>query len=293
MAAQNLTPESVAGVQRPAWLERVVRAVSYLLLLALALAMFLPFVYAVSTSFKTLPEASEPGLRWIPASPTLDAYQRLVRAGFGRAVQNSVIVAFFVLVGRLAFNSMAGYALARLRFRGRSLLFTLIVASMFVPGIVLIVPRYLILSQLGMLNSYQGMILPLMTDAFGIFLMKQFFESIPKELEEAAQIDGASRFDIFFRVVLPLATPALATMAILSFQSAWNELIHYLIVAGTAPELYTLTLWLAQLRGSGFQVDWPVIMAGSMLTTLPTALIFLFFQRFFIEGVSYSGLAGQ
>jgi multiple sugar transport system permease protein len=288
-----LPAEAIPGTERPAWLERLIRVITYAALILLALAMFVPFIYALSTSFKSLPEASQPGIAWIPAAPTTAAYERLFSAGFGRAAFNSFFVAFWVLAGRLLFNSMAGYALARLRFPGRNLLFGVIVASMFVPGVVLIVPRFLILSQLGMLNSYQGMIVPLMTDAFGIFLMRQFFESIPVELEEAAQIDGASRFGIFFRVILPLATPALATMAILSFQGAWNELIHYLVVTGTYPPLYTLTLWLAQLRGTGFQVDWPVIMAGSMLTTVPTAIVFLMFQRLFIEGVSYSGLAGQ
>ncbi len=267
----------------------VSQILSYTILIILALAMFVPFIYAVSTSLKPLAEASQPGIRWIPLNPTLEAYQKLLQGGFGLATFNSVVVTFFVMAGRLLLNSMAGYALARIEFRGRGAFFGMIVASMFIPGIVLIVPRFLVLAQIGWLNSYQGMIIPIATDAFGIFLMKQFFEGIPKELEEAAMIDGASRFTIFRQIILPLAGPALATMAILSFQGAWNELIHYLVVTGTYPPLYTLTLWLAQLRGTGFQVDWPVIMAGSMLTTIPTALLFIFFQRYFIEGVSFSG----
>lgn len=267
----------------------LLQGLSYVVLIAIALAMFIPFIYAVSTSFKTLNEASLPGIRWIPAAFTVEAYQKLLQGGFGQAALNSVIVTFGVMAGRLVMNSMAGYALARIEFHGRNAIFSMIVASMFIPGIVLIVPRFLVLSQLGWLNSFQGMIVPIATDAFGIFLMKQFFESIPKEVEESAMMDGASRFTIFTQIILPLAGPALATMAILSFQSAWNELIHYLVVTGTNPPLYTLTLWLAQLRGTGFQVDWPVIMAGSMLTTIPTALLFLFFQRYFIEGVSHSG----
>lgn len=293
-ARSTLPEQRVVGAERPAWLETVIRALSYVVLIALALAMFIPFAYAVSTSFKTLPEsASQAAFNWIPQTPTAEAYRRLVSAGFWRAAFNSLFVSVLVLAGRLVFNSMAGYALARMRFTGRGLIFGAIVASMFIPGIVLIVPRFLVLSQLNLLNSYPGMVVPLMTDAFGIFMMRQFFETIPKELEEAAQIDGANRFTMFVRIILPLAVPALSTMTILSFQGAWNELIHYLVVAGTYPPLYTLTVWLAQLRGTGFQVDWPVIMAGSMLTTIPTAILFIFFQRLFIEGASTSGLAGQ
>lgn len=279
------------AVQREgrSWLTIVLQILSYVLLIGLALAMFVPFIYAVSTSLKPLAEATQPGIRWIPLNPTLEAYQKLAQGGFWQATFNSVLVTVLVMSGRLLLNSMAGYALARIEFRGRGALLNMIVASMFIPGIVLIVPRFLVLSELDMLGTYRGMIIPIATDAFGIFLMKQFFESIPKEVEESAMIDGASRFTIFTRIILPLAGPALATMAILSFQGAWNELIHYLIVAGTTPDLYTLTLWLAQLRGTGFQVDWPVIMAGSMLTTIPTALLFLFFQRYFIEGISFSG----
>lgn len=289
MTMRSEVPTVAAPREGRDWLKTIRQLISYGLLIALAITMFIPFIYAVSTSLKPLAEATQPGIRWIPESPTLEAYQKLAQGGFWGATFNSMIVTVFVMGGRLVLNSMAGYALARIEFRGRGGLLGMIVASMFIPGIVLIVPRFLVLSELGMLSTYQGMIIPIATDAFGIFLMKQFFESIPKEVEESAMIDGASRFTIFTRIILPLATPALATMAILSFQSAWNELIHYLIVAGTTPQLYTLTLWLAQLRGTGFQVDWPVIMAGSMLTTIPTALLFLFFQRYFIEGISFSG----
>ncbi len=289
MATVAPVQPSAAERERPGALALLGRILSYGILIALALAMFIPFIYAVSTSFKTLAESAQTGIHWIPQNFTTEAYSKLLQSGFGRATFNSFVVTFFVMAGRLTFNSMAGYALARIDFHGRGVLFALIVSSMFIPGIVLIVPRFLVLSQINWLNSYQGMILPIATDAFGIFLMKQFFESIPKEVEESAMIDGANRFEIFTKIILPLAGPALATMAILSFQGAWNELIHYLVVTGTYPPLYTLTLWLAQLRGTGFQVDWPVIMAGSMLTTIPTALLFLFFQRYFIEGISHSG----
>ena len=157
----------------------------------------------------------------------------------------------------------------------------------------MIIPRFIMLKQLGMLNTYQGVIIPLMADAFGIFLMKQFFESIPGEIEEAAMVDGASRFTIFFRIVLPMATPALTALAIFSFQGMWNNFMDVLVIVQGNRDLWTLPLGLAFLRGqSGETLDWTVFLAGSVLTTLPLAVIFFMFQRYFVEGVSYSGLKG-
>jgi multiple sugar transport system permease protein len=164
---------------------------------------------------------------------------------------------------------------------------------MMIPGIVLIIPMFIILKTLGMINNYSGLIVPKVITAFGIFLMKQFFESVPKELEEAARIDGATPFQTFFRVVLPTARPALVALIIFSFQGAWNDFMHPLIVVTTNQDLYTLPLGLALLRGGmGQNLLWNSLLAGSMLTTVPMAIIFFVFQRYFIEGISYSGIKG-
>jgi len=158
---------------------------------------------------------------------------------------------------------------------------------------VLLIPRFIILKQFGILNTYQGLILPLAADAFGVFLMKQFFESVPKELEEAARIDGANRLQMFFRVILPIARPALIALIIFTFQGAWNDFMFPLIVISVRQELYTLPLGLAVLRGGlGENLQWNAILAGSLITTLPMAIVFIFFQRYFIEGISYSGIKG-
>jgi multiple sugar transport system permease protein len=165
--------------------------------------------------------------------------------------------------------------------------------TMMIPGIVLIIPRFIILRQLGLINTYAGVIVTLSVDAFGIFLMKQFFESIPEELEEAAQVDGASRLVIFFRVVLPMATPALTALTIFSFQGTWNNFMDVLIINNGAPDLYNLPLGMALLKGQfGNTLIWNLFLAGAVLTTLPLALVFFVFQRYFVEGVSYSGLKG-
>jgi multiple sugar transport system permease protein len=162
-----------------------------------------------------------------------------------------------------------------------------------VPPIVLAIPRYLVLGQLGMLDTYGGLILPLAVDAFGIFLMKTFFESIPREMEEAARIDGASIFQTFTRIILPLAAPGLIALTILSFQGSWNEFLHPLIAAPSDPDLRTLPVGLALLRGAqGESLDFPLLLGASMLITVPVALIFFVFQRYFIQGVAASAVKG-
>jgi multiple sugar transport system permease protein len=188
---------------------------------------------------------------------------------------------------------MAGYSLARLKFPGNRVVFFIILGTMMIPGIVLIIPRFIIMRQLGMLDTYSGLIVPAATGAFGIFLMKQFFESIPNEIEEAAQVDGAGRFIMFFRIILPMATPALTALAIFSFQGSWNAFLDPLIVVQRNADLWTLPLGLALLRGAtGSALPWDKFLAGSVITTLPLAVVFFFFQRYFVEGVNYSGLAG-
>jgi multiple sugar transport system permease protein len=196
-------------------------------------------------------------------------------------------------LGRIFLASLAGYALAKMTYPGKQLLFWLVIVLLAVPGVVLLIPKFLILKQLGLLNSYGALILPLMFDAFAIFLMKQFFEQLPDELIEAAAIDGASAWQTFSRVMLPLAAPGLIALTILSVQGIWNEFLNPLIAVPAAPELATLPLGLANVRAAfGEAQPWNTILAGSLITTIPIAIVFFVFQRYFVQGVAATGVKG-
>ncbi|NED94287.1 carbohydrate ABC transporter permease [Phytoactinopolyspora alkaliphila] len=269
------------------------RVLGYAVLAFFAALFIAPFALALANSFKTRPETLADPLSLIPGEPTLRAYEIMARTDIPRWALNSVFVTVMVTVARLFLDSLAGYALARLRFPGRAVIFALVVAVLAVPPIVLAIPRYLVLGQLGMLDTYSGLILPLAVDAFGIFLMKTFFESIPREMEEAARIDGASIFQTYLRIILPLAAPGLIALTILSFQASWNEFLHPLIAAPSDPDLRTLPVGLALLRGAqGESQDFPLLLGASLLITLPVALIFFVFQRYFIQGVAASAVKG-
>lgn len=289
------TQTSTVALDRPRrpWTHSVRLLLSYGILFLLAAMFIYPFLLAISTSFKTLPEINQNPISLIPQTFTLAGYERLFSFNVGRWTFNSALVASLITLGNVFFASLAGYALARIPFPGSRVAFLGILGTMMIPGIVLIIPMFIILKTLGMINNYSGLIVPKVITAFGIFLMKQFFESVPKELEEAARIDGATQFQTFFRVILPTARPALVALIIFSFQGAWNDFMHPLIVVTTNQSLYTLPLGLALLRGGmGQNLLWNSLMAGSMLTTVPMAIIFFVFQRYFIEGISYSGIKG-
>ncbi|MFJ7999658.1 carbohydrate ABC transporter permease [Streptomyces sp. NPDC096310] len=270
------------------------RAVGYALVVGMALLYLLPFALQLVTGFKTDPDAAAHPLSLMPTTPTTAAYQRLFglsQSGDGvpflRWLSNSTLVAVLVTAGRVLFNSMAGYALARLRFRGRSLLFGFVLAVMAVPGVALLIPKFLVLNTFGIFDTYTGMILPLMVDAAGIFIMKQFFESVPREVEEAARVDGAGVFRIFWSVVLPMARPALITLTILSFQGSWNEFTHFLVATQSA-QYETLTTGLARFvsGGLGGGTQYPLKLAAALLSTLPVAALFFCFQRYFVSGAN-------
>jgi multiple sugar transport system permease protein len=277
-------PRTASGPARPPVAKRPPswgRAFTYALLVVIAVVYVLPFVVQLATSFKTNADAAANPLSPIPAPFTLQAFQDLfLRSDFPRWTLNSVIVAVCVTAGRVFFDSLAGYALARLTFRGRGLVFAAIIAVMAVPGIVLLIPKFLVVNQLGMYNSYSGMIIPLLADAAGVFIMKNFFESIPKSVEEAARMDGAGTFRVFWSVVLPMARPALITLIILSFQGSWNELAH-IIVSRSDPSLNTLTSGVAALVGGslGQGQQYPLKLAAALLMTIPVAVLFFLFQK--------------
>lgn len=259
----------------------VATSFTYAVLVVLALMFIYPFGIQVATSFKSDAEAAQNAISLVPQTWSTAAYERLfLRSDFPLWFRNSVIVTIVVTAGRVFINSLAGYALARLTFRGRGLVFAGLVAVMAVPNVVLLIPKFLVIKQVGIYNSFAGLIIPLLADAAGIFIMKNFFESIPPSVEEAARIDGAGAFRVFWSVVLPMARPALVTIVILSFQGSWNELSHF-IVASSDPELVTLTKGVAQLASGQLSqgTQFPLKLAAAAIMTIPVAVLFFVFQR--------------
>ncbi|MCK6081214.1 carbohydrate ABC transporter permease [Microbacterium sp. EYE_5] len=267
---RRVTRTSVAG-----------QVLLYAMLAVLAIVYIYPFLVQVATSFKSEQEAASSPISLLPQTFTTAAYERLfLNSDFPLWFANSAVVTILVTLGRVFFVSLAGYALARLTFRGRGVIFALVVAVMAVPAVVLLIPRFLVLNQLGMYDSYAGMVLPLLVDAAGVFIMKNFFESIPPSVEEQARIDGASTFRVFWSVVLPMARPALITIVILSFQGSWNELTHF-IVSTQSPELTTLTKGVASLASGQLSqgTQYPLKLAAAALMTIPVAVVFFIFQK--------------
>ncbi|MET7706742.1 carbohydrate ABC transporter permease [Micromonospora sp. NPDC005413] len=261
------------------------RFLGYATLVFFGLVFLYPFVIQIGNALKTEPDAAANPLSPFPDPLTLAGFERIFAGtNFPLWLGNSLLVTVLVTIGRVFFDSLAGYALARLRFRGRGGLFAAVIAVMAVPGVVLLIPKFLVLNQLGIYNSYAGLVVPLLADAAGVFIMKQFFESIPLSVEEAARIDGASIFRTFWSVVLPMAKPALITLTILSFQSSWNEFPHSL-VAVQNPDLFTLPRGLADLvSGSlGKGTQYPLKLGAALLATIPVAIIFVVFQRYFVR----------
>ncbi len=275
---------TAALVQRRRTLSPRVRAGvlgSYLLLILLALIYIYPFLISIAGSFKTDADASQNPLSLLPETWTWTAYERLFTSvPLLQWTANSAFITVVVTLGRVFFDSLAGYALSRLRFRGRTVIFAALIGVMAVPNVVLLIPRFLILKELGIWDSYAAMIIPIMIDAAGIFIMKQFFESIPISVEEAARIDGAGVFRTFWTIVLPMARPALITLFILSFQGSWNEFAHF-VVSRQSTDLNTLTTGVASLTsgeyGNGNQ--YPLKLAAAVLMSIPVAVLFFIFQR--------------
>lgn len=297
-------PQAAARVQprrrrRNPWWARIRLFASYGLLVGFALLFIMPFVLAAISSFKSLPDIAQnptalsfdTGL----GSPTLEGISRLNndRIRIPRWALNSTIQTVSVTIGRLFLATMAGYALSRLRFRGRWLVFAAVIAVQAIPGIVLVIPKFLVMKELGILNSYWGLILPLVFDAFAIFMMKGFFDAVPRDIEEAAALDGATLWQTYSRVMLPLVSPGILALTVLSVQGTWNEFLHSLLAAPSNPDIRTLPVGLALLRGAfGENNPWNTLMAASLLTTIPMAIVFFVFQRHFRQGVAAAAVKG-
>jgi ABC-type glycerol-3-phosphate transport system permease component len=274
--------------------ERVTIFLAMALLIFVAILMFVPFAFSVATSLKTSPEAAQLafGNMFWPDKPTLAAYEKAFDSNIARWFFNSVFVALVWILGRAVMDTMAGYAFARMQFPGREILFLLILGTMMVPGIVTVIPKFILLRDLRLLDTYGALTIPFLADAFGIFLMKQFFQSLPVDLEEAARVDGASRYQIFRQVVLPNSVPAITALCIFGFQGSWNAFLEpVLFISGGSTDLYTLPVGLANFRAE-FNTNWPVLMSISVITTVPMAIFFIVFQRYFIASNVASGIKG-
>ena len=243
-----------------------------------------PLVWMISASFMQPGSAASFPPPLLPDEPTLDHYRALfTRLNLGRYALNSALVALAITATSVIINSMAGYAFAKLEFKGRDRLFTLLLAGLVVPVQIAMPPLFLLMRELGLVNTYWGVVVPTMATIFGIFLVRQYALSIPDELLEAARMDGASEFRIYISVVLPVIRPILVTLAVFTFMTAWNDFMWPLIIL-TDQDMYTLPVALANLSGEHVQ-DTELMMAGSVLTTLPVVLLFLAAQRYYIEGI--------
>ncbi len=286
VAVGSGAPGAIPGRERS---ERIQRALAYTALIAIALLFFVPFVWSVSTSLKTLPESV--GFKLLPSDPTLTAYREaLTTFNFARYTLNSAGLATAITLSDLLLASLGGYAFARLRFPGREPLFFLVLATLMIPDQLRLVPVYQMLVGADLVGTYQGLFVIKMVAATTLFLMRQYFLTIPRDLEEAAKLDGAGYFKTYWKVMLPLAGPALAAVTILSFMGAWNELFWPLIILQDADK-YTLPIGIAQFSFQ-YQTNWPPLMAASVIAIVPIALMYVFFQRYFVAGIAASGVKG-
>jgi multiple sugar transport system permease protein len=265
---------------------------------ALAVLWLLPVVWVVVTSLKPTANIIRVPPEWIPWPVTLEHYVEVLfsssrTARIGRAFVNSLVVSVGTVILVVGTSALAAYPLARMRFPGKTLVFSVIVGSLMIPNAVVLVPQYVLVQRLGWLSTYQGLIVPeaAVTFAFGVFLLRQFFLTIPHELEDAALIDGASTWQVFSRIVVPLSQPVLAALAIFAFRSAWNDFLWPLIAVNKA-EMFPLPVALALLRGAYSSESYGPIMAGAALSALPLLIVFLIANRRIVEGVRLSGLKG-
>ena len=268
----------------------IMHSIAHIILIFGALCMLVPFLWALSTSFKEVGREWAFPPEWIPKPFTFENYIAVWQlVPFGNFVLNSFKISLIVTFGRLFICSMAAYAFARLEFPGRDAIFLGLLGTMMVPMAVLIIPRFIIMRNLGWINTHAALIVPdLMSGAYGTFLLRQFMKTIPMELEDAARIDGASSFQIYFRLMMPLIKPAMATLGVFTFMFVWNDFMRPLIYMNTVDK-FTVQLGLAFFKGL-YVTDWTWLMAGSIMSLIPLLASYIFAQRYFVKGIVLSGL---
>ncbi len=265
---------------------------SYVFLVGGLVLMVGPFLWMVLGSIKPEVDFLQAQPTLLPSAPTTANYGRLFdQLDFPRFFFNSSVIALAVTVGNLVFCPMLGYALAKLPWRGKRVIMGLVLATLMVPAGITLIPNFILMSNLGLVNTYPGLILPFLAGPFGVFLMRQFMLGVPDELLEAARMDGANEFRIFLSVVMPIATPVLATLGILTFLGNWNSFIYPLVMA-TEPQMYTLPVALATFATGQYQADHGMLMAGSVILVVPVLIVFILFQRWITEGIATTGLKG-
>ncbi|SRR6266540_587008 len=288
LAEPQRTPREMTGI-----------IIRYALITLLAILVFMPFILSFLGTFKTNPEVTAYPPTFLPTEWHFENWVntwsvQISGAGnyvFARWFFNSFWLALLNMATELFFCSLAAYAFARMRFPGKDLIFAFIIASMAIPGAVTLIPGYVFYARLGWVNTYLPLIVPKLVVPFGIFMLTQFFKSIPRELEEAAYMDGASRFRTYWNVAIPLSRPALITLAIIQFQGSWNDFMGPLLYLRD-PKLLTLTVGLNFFK-TQYAVEWNKILVGSMFNAIPILILFFLFNKYYMEGASYSGLAGQ
>lgn len=264
---------------------------SYVALVLVTFLMIFPLVIVVIVSFTPNAVTQTWPPKVIPSAWTLDNYTSLFqRLPIGRELLNTIVFAGAVTIISVFFDSLAAYGLSRVDFKGRGILLAVLIATMMIPGMALLIPVYKLLGSMGLVNSYLGIIIPRMADVGGIFLLRQFFISIPKDLDNAARIDGAGEFRIFAQIILPNAVPAILTVGMFNFMGNWNDLLWPLIMT-SKPETRTITAGLAMLTGHGSSVTpYGVVMAGALISALPLLIVFFFVQKRFVEGIAMTGM---
>ncbi|MCX6049475.1 MAG: carbohydrate ABC transporter permease [Chloroflexi bacterium] len=261
-------------------------------LIVLAFSMLAPFLWMISTSLKVRGEVFTVPLEWIPRSLHFENYPNALSAApFPRFFLNSLIIGVSIVLGRLVFCSMGAYAFARLRWPGRDTVFLAYLSTMMIPGQVTLIPSFLIIHWLGWMNTYYALIVPGFASAFGTFLLRQFFLTIPGELEDAARIDGCNRLLILRHVILPLSKQALAVLSLFTFMEAWNEFLWPLLVTNS-DSMRTVQVGLSVFKDQFYIIQWPELMAGTTVVTLPVLIVYLLAQNYLIEGIAMSGLKG-
>ena len=263
----------------------------YVLLIIIGIIMVVPFLWMISTSLKEQYDTVKIPPVWIPNPPRWQNYVDLfTQQPMLQFMLNTIKIVFFVVLGQLFFSSLAAYSFARIKFKGRTVMFFFYIATLMVPGQVTMIPTYLMFAKVGLVDNHIVLILPAFFSAFGVFLLRQFFMSLPKELEEAAEIDGCNPFTTYYRIMLPLIVPAMLTLGVFTLMNTWNDYMGPLIYL-TTPEKYTMTLGIAYFKGV-YTAQWNLVMAGSVLSVIPILVAYLCAQKYFVEGIAFSGVKG-
>lgn len=263
----------------------------YVLLIIIGIIMVVPFLWMISTSLKEQYDTVKIPPVWIPNPPRWQNYVDLfTQQPMLQFMLNTIKIVFFVVLGQLFFSSLAAYSFARIKFKGRTVMFFFYIATLMVPGQVTMIPTYLMFAKVGLVDNHIVLILPAFFSAFGVFLLRQFFMSLPKELEEAAEIDGCNPFTTYYRIMLPLIVPAMLTLGVFTLMNTWNDYMGPLIYL-TTPEKYTMILGIAYFKGV-YTTQWNLVMAGSVLSVIPILVAYLCAQKYFVEGIAFSGVKG-